>query len=53
LGDIVVPALIVGVPSLLVVGIVLAQLVGAAFWLPVVRRVLGPLGLRRSGRAPD
>jgi hypothetical protein len=46
LGAIVVPALIVGVPSLLVLWIVLAQLFGAAFWIPVVRRMLGPLGLR-------
>ncbi len=50
LGDIVVPALIVGVPSLVVLGIVLAQLFGAAFWIPVIRRMLGPLGLRRSPR---
>jgi hypothetical protein len=47
-----VPALAVGVPGLLVVLAVAFQLVGGAVWVPVSRRVLAGVGLRRRGRSP-
>jgi hypothetical protein len=40
------PALVLGVPGLLLVAAVLAQAVGALAWIPVVRRTLGGFGLR-------
>lgn len=42
-----VPAVAIGVPGLLVVVVVLLQLAGGAAWLPVVRRSLAGIGLRR------
>jgi Big-like domain-containing protein len=42
-----VPSVILGVPGLLVVIAVLAQMSGALLWLPVARRWLGGFGLRR------
>ncbi len=42
-----VPALVLTVPGLLLVLAVLAQMLGGLVWLPLVRRWLGGLGLRR------
>jgi hypothetical protein len=42
-----VPAVAIGVPGLLVLVVVLLQLAGGAAWLPVVRRSLAGIGLRR------
>jgi hypothetical protein len=42
-----VPSIILGVPGLLVVIAVLAQMSGALLWLPVARRWLGGFGIRR------
>jgi hypothetical protein len=49
-----VPALVLTVPGLLLVLAVLAQMAGGLIWLPLVRRWLGGLGVRRrrSGAAP-
>jgi hypothetical protein len=49
-GGLSVPAIILGTSGLLVFLLILAQIVGAAAWLPVIRRVLGPTGLRVRGR---
>jgi hypothetical protein len=46
-----VPSVILGVPGLLVVIAVLAQMSGALLWLPVARRWLGGFGLRRRRQA--
>ena len=46
-----VPSIILGVPGLLVVIAVLAQMSGALLWLPVARRWLGGFGLRRRRQA--
>jgi hypothetical protein len=43
-----VPAVAMGVPGLLVVLAVLLQVAGGAAWLPVARRALGGVGLRRD-----
>jgi hypothetical protein len=40
-----VPALVMGVPGLLIILIVLAQSLGGAAWLPVVRRRIGGFGI--------
>jgi hypothetical protein len=45
-----VPALVLSVPGLLLLIVILAQMLGGLFWLPVARRWLGGFGLRR-GRA--
>ncbi len=48
-----VPAMVVGVPGLLVVLVVALQAIGGAAWLPVARRGLRGDGMRsppRSGR---
>ena len=45
-----VPAFILAVPGLLLILAVLAQGVGALFWLPFVRRWLGAFGLWRRKR---
>ena len=45
-----VPAVAMGVPGLLVLVVVLVQLAGGAAWVPVTRRVLGSLGVRRRKR---
>jgi len=42
-----VPSIVLGVPGLLVVIAVLAQMSGALLWLPVARRWLGGFGFRR------
>ena len=42
-----VPGLVVAVPGLLLVVAVLAQALGGAVWLPVIRRRIGAFGLRR------
>jgi len=47
------PALVLGVPGLLLVAAVLAQAVGALAWVPVVRRTLGGFGLRARGARSD
>jgi hypothetical protein len=50
-----VPAAAVGVPGLLVLVVVLVQVAGGGAWVPVTRRVLADLGVRRRrrrGRAP-
>lgn len=44
------PALVLGVPGLLLVAAVLAQAAGALAWVPVVRRTLGGFGLRTRKR---
>jgi hypothetical protein len=41
------PAVALGVPGLLVVAAVLGQAIGAAAWLPVIRRSLAGVGTRR------
>jgi hypothetical protein len=48
--DWVVPSLVLSVPGLLVVIAVVAQLIGGAAWVPLVRRWLGEFGLRRRRR---
>ena len=45
-----VPAVAMGVPGLLVLVVVLVQLAGGAAWVPVTRRALGSLGVRRRKR---
>lgn len=45
-----VPALAIGVPALLVLAVLTAQLLGGAAALPAVRRTLGGIGLRLPGR---
>jgi hypothetical protein len=45
-----VPAVAMGVPGLLVLVVVLVQLAGGAAWVPVTRRALGSLGVRRRRR---
>jgi hypothetical protein len=45
-----VPALVLSVPGLLLVLAVAAQAAFAALWLPLVRRWLGGLGVRRRRR---
>jgi hypothetical protein len=42
-----VPSLVLTVPGILLLLAILAQIAGAAAWLPVVRRKLGAFGLRR------
>jgi hypothetical protein len=46
-----VPALVVGVPGLLVVLVVVLQAMGGAIWLPVARRGLRGDGSRARGSA--
>jgi hypothetical protein len=44
------PALVLGVPGLLLIVAVIAQAAGALAWVPIVRRTLGGVGLRaRTG----
>ena len=43
-----VPSLVLTVPGLLLMLAVIGQIVGAAVWMPVVRRSLGVFGLGRS-----
>jgi hypothetical protein len=53
IGEVVVPALAVGVPAILVVVLLIIQLGIGAAWLPVARRMLGSIGLgawRRQSR---
>jgi hypothetical protein len=40
LEDLVVPGLLLGVPLILIIGILIAQLAVGAAWLPVIRRWL-------------
>jgi hypothetical protein len=47
LGAWTVPAVALGVPGFLVVLVVLLQLAGGAAWLPIARRALAGVGLRR------
>ena len=47
LGAWTVPAVALGVPGFLVVLAVLLQLAGGAAWLPIARRALAGVGLRR------
>jgi hypothetical protein len=44
-----VPSLVMSVPGLLIVLVMLAQIGGAAAWLPIVRRTLGAFGVGRRG----
>ena len=44
-----VPSLVLMIPGLLLILAIVAQVVGAAAWMPVVRRSLGDFGLGRSG----
>lgn len=55
LGDVTVPALTGGIPTLLVVAFVAAQLLGGAAWTTLVRRGLGSWGLRvlRPAGSPE
>jgi len=48
-----VPSLVLTVPGLLLLLTILAQLAGAAAWLPVVRRKLGGFGIRADRRHPN
>ena len=48
LSSLVVPALIAGVPGLLLLAVVLAQLMGGLAVLPAIRRTLGSIGIRRD-----
>jgi len=50
LGAWTVPAVALGVPGFLVVLAVLLQLTGGAAWLPIARRALAGVGLRRGDR---
>jgi len=52
IGIIGLPGLAVGIPATLLLAIVLAQLAFGGAWLPVVRRTLGSIGLRRPN-PPD
>jgi hypothetical protein len=45
-----VPSLVLTVPGLLLLLTILAQLAGAAAWLPVVRSRLGGFGIRGNRR---
>jgi hypothetical protein len=47
-----VPSLVLTVPGLLLLLAIVAQIAGAAAWLPVVRRKLGAFGLRARQRDP-
>jgi hypothetical protein len=47
LGGLAVPALAVGLPVVLLVAILVAQLLAGAAWLPFVRRFLGGFGFRQ------
>jgi hypothetical protein len=51
IGPFVVPGFIVGASSLLLLLIVLLQAVGAAVWLPIVRRRIGDFSLGRPKRS--
>jgi len=46
-----VPSILGGIPSIVVVLFIAVQLLGAAFWLPVARRMIGEMGLRPPGRS--
>lgn len=46
LGDVTVPALAAGIPTLLVMAFIAAQVLGGAAWTTLVRRGLGSWGLR-------
>jgi hypothetical protein len=48
-----VPSLVFTVPGLLLLLAILAQIAGAAAWLPVVRRKLGAFGFRRRMKQTD
>jgi hypothetical protein len=48
LGAWTIPAVALGVPGLLVVLAVVFQLAGGAAWLPIARRALAGVGLRRG-----
>ena len=43
-----VPSLVLTVPGLLLLLAIVGQIVGAAIWMPVVRRSLGVFGLGRT-----
>ncbi|TMG25051.1 MAG: hypothetical protein E6H96_04800 [Chloroflexi bacterium] len=43
----VVPALLVAVPSILLLALIVVQVLFGMAWLPIVRRHLGDLGIRR------
>jgi hypothetical protein len=47
IADWAVPSLVLGVPGILLIVAVGAQVLGGAVWIPVVRRWLGGLGVRR------
>jgi hypothetical protein len=55
LGEVSVPALMAGVPTLLVVAFIAAQVLGGAAWTTLVRRGLGSWGLRvlRPAGSPE
>jgi hypothetical protein len=46
-----VPAFVMGVPGLLLILVVLAQIVGGSAWLPIVKRRIGSFGIRGPGRS--
>ena len=48
-----VPAVAMGVPGLIVILAVLFQMVGGLAWLPVARRSLAGVGLRRRSADGD
>jgi hypothetical protein len=45
------PALVLGVPGVLLIVAMIAQAAGALAWVPIVRRTLGGVGLRARTRA--
>jgi hypothetical protein len=45
-----VPSLVLTVPGLLLLFTILAQIAGAAAWLPLVRRKLGAFGIQRGSQ---
>jgi hypothetical protein len=48
--ELAVPTLVLTVPGILIVLAVLAQSLGAAIWLPVLRRWFGGVGVRQRDR---
>ena len=47
-----VPSLVLAVPGILIVLVVSAQVLGGVLWVPVVRRWLGGIGIRRREASP-
>jgi hypothetical protein len=48
-----VPTVVLTVPGLLLLLAIAAQVTGGLVWIPIVRRFLGVIGLRRRRRHPD